>query len=116
MRRTEAKSYARLSLVEKEATQRDRIREPAITCPRCETQTSPGDLVRHITTRCTGRREEIHPASKWITRSAALKWIPEPTLHRWASRGMVRQRGEGRGRREYLLRDLARNLAMQKRR
>lgn len=105
--------YAKLSAAEKEATALDRMREPELACPRCETKTTAIDMLRHLDERCTGPREP-HPQSKWIRRSEAMRWVPEPTLHRWARAGLIRQRGRGRGQREYLLRDVARQVALRK--
>lgn len=109
----ERTAYARLSVAAKQARHREQMREPAVTCPRCETQTTAADLVPHLEKRCAGPREP-HPQSRWIRRTDALKWLPKRTLHRWARQGLVRQRGQGRGRREYLLRDVTRQLALRK--
>lgn len=108
-----ANRYRRLTLAEKQVRQRDQMREPSVTCPRCETQTSPADLVQHVQERCTGPREP-HPQSRWIRRTEAMRMIPEYTLQRWARRGLIRQRGQGRGRREYLLRDVTRLIALRR--
>lgn len=105
-----AGSYQRLSLAEKQALQRERMREPAVTCPVCETQTASVDLLGHLQTRCPGPREP-NPASKWVTLAEAIALgAPRPTIFRWARRGMVRTQGSWRGRR-YLLRDVALRLA-----
>jgi hypothetical protein len=106
------KPYAKLSAAAKEAVALDRLREPAVTCPRCETQTTTADLVNHLEERCTGHRE-VHPASRWIRWRDAVKWIPHPTLRRLASRGLIRRRGPA-WRREYLLRDVTRQVAARK--
>lgn len=106
--------YAKLSAAEKEATALDRMREPELACPRCETKTTAADLPRHINSEWCKEPREPHPASSWIRRADALRWIPKRTLHRWARQGRIRQRGQGRGGREYLLRDVTRQLALRK--
>ena len=101
------RSYHRLSAQAKRAFARDWAREPAVTCPACEAQTTPGDLPAHLEARCPGPREP-HPKSRWIPwREARSLGVPKPTLSRWVGSGRVRVRGEP-GEREYLLRDIAR--------
>jgi hypothetical protein len=104
------KTYQRLSLAEKQALQRERMREPAVTCPVCETQTTAADLLEHIETRCPGPREP-NPSASWVSwRQAVAMGVPRETMFRWARQGLVRFRGERQDRR-YLLRDLAVSLA-----
>lgn len=102
--------YHRLSAAAKEARHRDRMREPAIQCPRCGTSTTVVDLPRHRQTTCPGRREP-HPLSEWISWGQALELgVPPGTLSRWVRRGEVRARGPRR-RREYLRLDVTLMLA-----
>jgi DNA modification methylase len=49
--------YHRLSLAEKQTLHRECMREPAVVCPICETQTTAADLLEHIETRCPGPRD-----------------------------------------------------------
>jgi hypothetical protein len=108
MGRTSA--YARLTLAQKQLRHLDEQREPAVTCPRCETQTTAADLVRHLEARCPGPREP-HPRSRWVSwREAISLGVAEPTMSRWIRRGLVRVRGAPQER-QYLLRDLAHHLA-----
>lgn len=103
-------AYARLSVAGKQAHQLEQMREPSVTCPRCETQTSPADLLAHLSTRCTGPREP-HRGSRWISWGEATRMgVPDATMSRWTNRGLVRSRGAPNGRR-YLLRDLVHRLA-----
>jgi hypothetical protein len=101
--------YQRLSVAEKQARHRQAMREPAIPCPHCDTQTTVADLLRHVET-CPGRREP-HPLSEWVGwREALALGVLPGTLSRWVRKGKVRTRGEA-WRREYLRRDLAKLLA-----
>lgn len=102
-------SYHHLPIAAKQAFHRERIREPAVTCPNCDVQTTPADLIEHVRKRCTGPREP-GPGSKWITLREALEVVPRGTLARWTKTGVVRVRGE-RQERMYLLRDLAVRIA-----
>lgn len=102
--------YHRLPIAQKRAQAIATMREPAVTCPACETQTTARDLLEHLATRCPGRRDP-HPASEWITWSRALELgVPGWTLTRWVQSGEVRTKG-GRMDRLYLLRDVATRLA-----
>jgi len=104
------RQYQRLSLAAKQALHRERMREPAVVCPVCETQTTAAELLEHVETRCPGPREP-NPHSKWVTwRQAMAMGCPPMALSRWASSGKVRVRGERQDRR-YLLRDLALRMA-----
>lgn len=105
--------YHKMSLAEKQAYSRGRIREPSVVCPDCETQLLPADLLAHME-RCEGPREP-HPSSSWVTwREALALGILKGTLSRWVARGLVRHRGELQDRR-YLLRDLVRMMASRRR-
>ena len=97
--------YNKLPIAEKRALDLARVREPAVTCPSCDTQVMPVDLLVHQEQRCPGPREPGNGA-KWITWREAKSLVPERTLVRWVERGAVRFRG-GRGDRQYLYRDLA---------
>lgn len=50
-------NYHRMSLAQKQAHTRECMREAAVVCPVCETQTTAVDLLEHIETRCPGPRE-----------------------------------------------------------
>lgn len=97
---------------------RDRMAEPAIACPLCETKTSVDGLLDHLRGRCPGKRA-IHDRSKWVTRAEALAMgLTESTLKRWLHRGRIRVRaargertGPGRPSRQYLARDIVKLLA-----
>jgi hypothetical protein len=98
--------YQRMSISAKQAAHRERMREPSMSCPFCETQTTVADMPRHVEA-CTGPREP-HPLSEWVGWSDALALgVPAGTLSRWVRSGRVRARGE-RDRREYLRRDITR--------
>jgi hypothetical protein len=87
--------YHRMSIGQKQAYQRSRMREPAVACPKCETQLMPADLLAHFEQRCTGPREP-GPKSRWISWRAALDLdVVAETLEGWLRRGMVRSRGDG---------------------
>jgi hypothetical protein len=102
--------YGRMSLAAKQAQHRDRMREPSVTCPRCEVQTTVADLLRHIESGCSGRRP-AHPLSKWVTWSEVLELgVPNATFQDWVRRGVVQAEGPAR-RRRYLLRDVVRLMA-----
>lgn len=105
--------YHRMSLAEKQAYQRGKMREPSVVCPACETQLLPSDLLRHVDTTCTGPRDP-HPSSAWVTwREALALGVRGYALSRWVASGRVRSKGELQDRR-YLLRDLAALLARRK--
>lgn len=97
--------YRRLPLAEKQQRYRDRMREPAVVCPRCEMQMGVPDIVRHAR-ECQGPREP-HPLSRWIGWREATALVPKATLARWLASGRVRWRGAPH-RRELLLRDVGR--------
>jgi hypothetical protein len=110
------KHYSRLSTAEKERRHLDRMREPPIRCPQCETAVQPDELLVHQAERCPGKPEP-HPLSKWVTWGEARRLgVPAMSLSRWTRKGWVRVRHEaqqerkrGRGRpakRRYHLRDL----------
>lgn len=97
--------YRRLSIAQKRTQHLARMRAPAVTCPSCDIQVMPSDLLAHVTQRCTGPREP-GPGDKWLTwREAVALGVSEMNLSRWSRGGKVRSRG-GRGDRQYLERDL----------
>lgn len=101
--------YHRMSVAGKQAAHREKMREPAIACPRCETQTTVADLLRHAEA-CPGRGP-VHPLSKWVTwREVLGLGVPDSTLDRWVKRGVVQTDGPARKRR-YLLRDVVKLMA-----
>lgn len=107
-------SYHRMSIAEKQAHHRDRMREPAVACPECDTQTTAADLIAHMA-RCPGPRDP-GPGAKWISWSEARKLgVSDATMNYWTSRGHVRFRGEIQSR-QYLLRDVATRITMARRR
>jgi len=102
--------YNKLPIAEKRAVDLARVREPAVTCPSCDTQVMPVDLLAHLESRCPGPRAP-GPGAKWVTwREALAMGVPRVTLHRWVENGFVRFAGEKQDR-KYLLRDLAIKLA-----
>lgn len=105
--------YHQLPIAQKRAESIARVREPAVTCPDCDTQVMTVDLHEHHVSRCPGRREP-GPGSKWVTYREALAFgVPKRTLVRWVRRGHVRVKG-GRGDRLYLLRDLTTRIVQQR--
>lgn len=102
--------YRRLSVPEKEARNREAMREPAIVCPSCETQTTVADMPRHLAS-CPGPREP-HPLSRWITWASAMRLgVSKRSLHYWTSTGLVRVEIV-RGHRRYLERDVVMRIAL----
>lgn len=97
--------YHDLPIAQKRSEALARVREPSVTCPSCDTQLMPADLLAHLEHRCSGPREP-GPGAKWVNWREARSIVPARTLVRWVERGFVRVRG-GRGDREYLHRDLA---------
>jgi hypothetical protein len=101
--------YQRLSAAEKGQYHRDKMREPPMRCPACETSVQPEDMQAHQQ-RCQGRPAP-HARSKWVTFQEALQLGAErKTLSRWVERGRVRIQG-AKGQRRYLARDIAGQLA-----
>jgi len=108
-----APSYQRLSIAEKRAVDLERVREPAVTCPRCDTHVLPADLLAHMERRCAGPREP-GPGARWIPhRDVLAMGVPRATLSFWANRGFVRFTGD-RQDRKYLYRDLALKVAQRR--
>jgi hypothetical protein len=111
---TRVKSYQRLSLAEKRAEDLSRVRETAVTCPSCDTQVMPADLLAHIEQRCPGPREP-GPGAKWVNHREALGMgVSRATLSYWTRTKKVRFLGERQDRR-YLMRDLALSIAHRRR-
>lgn len=107
--------YHRMSIAQKQAHARERMREPAVTCPVCETQTTAADLLVHLDTRCPGPREP-NPNASWISwRQALALGVPRATMNWWVTNGLVHVRGELQDR-QYLLRDVVLKLAARKHR
>jgi len=104
--------YHKLDIAGKQALALERMREPAVACPVCDTHVTPRDLVEHMVRRCAGRRAP-HPGSTWVGWREALRMVRQSTLAGWVRRGLVRTRGGAGGAldRRYLLRDLAMCLA-----
>jgi hypothetical protein len=106
-------AYHKLSITEKRALDLDRVREPAVTCPSCDTQVMPVDLLPHLDQRCPGPRDP-GPGARWIPhREVMAMGVPRGTLSRWANNGLVRFTGE-RQDRKYLYRDLAVKVAQRR--
>lgn len=109
------KDYRRLSLVEKQALSRARIREHPVRCPGCDAATTASDLVTHVQHRCPGQQAP-GPTSLWIGWRDALRMgASGRMLSFWAQRGHVRWK-EGMQERRYLMRDVAMRVAVLKRR
>ena len=103
-------SYQKLSIADKRALDLSRVREPSVSCPQCDMQVMPVDLIAHLADRCSGQREP-GPSAKWVdARDAIVRGVPKATLSYWVERGFVRARGD-RMDRQYLLRDLALKVA-----
>jgi hypothetical protein len=103
-------SYHHVSVAEKQAYARANVREQAVACPKCDTQTTAAELIEHLEKRCTGPREP-GPGSKWISLPEAIALgASRRTLFWWTRRGLVRVKGRRRSR-MYLLRDMAIRLA-----
>lgn len=103
-----------MSIAQKQAAAQGGMSEPTIACPSCDTQTTPRDLPAHMAERCPGPRPP-GPRSTWVPfRDAVAAGVPRATLSRWTHRGQVRSRGDVRGDREYMLRDLAMMLAQRR--
>lgn len=103
-------TYQKLSIHEKRAHDLRAVREAAVTCPSCDTQVMPTDLLAHMAERCAGPREP-GPSARWIAHREVLAMgVPRGTLSFWTSRGFVRFAGE-RQDRKYLYRDLAVRIA-----
>lgn len=106
--------YHRLSLGRKQALAMARMREQLVTCPTCEIQMPPAELVAHMAQPCV--RREPHPGAKWVTmREAVAMGVEKRTLQKWAAYGKVRFRGVWPDR-QYLLRDIAVKIANLRRR
>lgn len=106
--------YHRMGIAAKQRHALERMREPAVVCPACETQVPPADMPAHLSQRCTGRRDP-HPAAAWVTWAEALRLVgARSTLAGWVRRGEVRIKGEVQDRR-YLLRDITVLMARQRR-
>jgi hypothetical protein len=105
--------YNRLPIAQKRAEAIARAREPAVTCPSCDTQVMPADLLKHMDERCEGLREP-NGAAKWIVWSEVMTFgVPSKTVQYWVHTGRVRYRGE-RLDRQYLLRDLVLIIAIRR--
>jgi hypothetical protein len=102
-------AYHLLSAPEKRMESLARVREPAVTCPTCDMQVMPDDLLAHMDVRCPGPRDP-GPGARWINWRQARELAPAMSLIRWVERGFVRTRGD-RGDRQYLHRDLALKVA-----
>lgn len=112
-KRFTASRYHLMSAAEKRAGSLATVREPAVTCPSCDTQLMPTDLLAHLEQRCAGPREP-GPGAKWVTgREACALGVPQQTLSFWARSGEVRFVGE-RMDRKYLHRDLALKIAQRR--
>lgn len=113
----DADRYRRMSVSAKQAVHRDRMREPGVSCPHCDAQTTPADLLRHVEI-CAGPREP-HPLSKWAAWPEVRGLgVPKQTLGRWVKQGRVRSRIRAQGARAfrlYLLRDVTKLVAFRRR-
>lgn len=110
-----ARSYARLSVPEKQADDRNRMREPSVSCPHCEVQTTVADLLQHVEQRCA-RSREPHLLSRWISwREAISLGVKKSTMGWWIEKGLVRWQGQSKSR-VYLMRDIVTRIASRQRR
>lgn len=105
--------YQQLSIVEKRTENIARVREPSVSCPLCDTQVMPVDLLAHVDLRCPGPREP-GPGARWVTwAEARAMGVPAKTLSNWAKNGHVRFVGV-RLDRKYLHRDLVLKIAQRR--
>lgn len=110
MKEQKPSAYHLLTAAEKQATTRANIREQALRCPACDVATTATDLIAHVRQRCPGRPEP-HAHAAWVSIPQAIALgVPESIMQRIVSSRVVRTRGET-GRREYLLRDVAFEVA-----
>lgn len=110
--------YHRLPIAQKRAEGLTRMRTPSVTCPLCDTQVMPTDLLAHLELRCSGLREP-GPGDKWLTWKEALALgVSGMNLSLWSrpdKNGRIKVRARGnRGDRQYLERDLQVWLTLQK--
>jgi hypothetical protein len=106
-------SYAKLSAHAKRLEAIARAREPSVTCPHCDWQMMPADLLTHLSDRCEGKRAP-GPGAKMVGfRDALALGVPRATLSRWVANGHVRAFGERKDR-VYMLRDLALKIAQKR--
>jgi hypothetical protein len=86
--------YRYLSTAEKERRHLERMREPPIRCPLCETAVQSDELLVHQAERCQGRPAP-HPRSRWVTWGEVRRLgVPAMTISRWARKGWIRVRRE----------------------
>jgi hypothetical protein len=105
--------YHKLPIAEKQALSRERMRESAVACPACETQTTASDLLNHIDQRCPGAPPDPAPHSKWVSMAEVQRMgVSKQLLSYWYRSGHVRARGEVQAR-KYLFRDVATRRAKQ---
>lgn len=113
MKKSHAHDYGSLTFAEKRARDLSRAREPSVTCPSCDYQVMPVDLLVHLEERCEGPRDP-GPGAKWVTWREALKLgVRKTTFARWVRGGRVRYKGAPHDR-LYLLRDLILRIAQGK--
>lgn len=105
--------YHKLTVEEKEKRNRDRMREPAVTCPHCEVKMPVAELLAHVNERCEGKREP-HPLSKWLTWTEVVSLgAPVANIKRWVAEGRIRTRGKpGKRAKRYLARDAVKLVAL----
>lgn len=122
-----ASSYQKLSIADKRALDLSRVRESSVSCPSCDMQVMPVDLLAHMRDRCAGQREPGLSA-KWIGWREAVAIIRRSLPHlelseaaammrlsRWSHSNqhgvtLVRPCGS-RGDRKYLHSDLVKHLS-----
>lgn len=109
-KRFTASPYHLMSAAEKRAASTASVRERSVACHSCDTQVMPEDLPSHVQ-RCEGPGAP-GPRDKWVNaRDPIVRNVPKATRSYWVQRGFVRVRGEPIDR-EYLLRDLAKRIAI----
>lgn len=102
--------YHLLSAAGKVRYASERMREPAMHCPRCDAAVLPAELIAHLRERCV--LPDPHPRSAWITLPEACNaGVSVETLCTWARAGIVRMKGPKR-KRLYLYRDIVRMIAL----
>lgn len=83
-------AYNEMNLAGKERFQRERVREPAMRCPICETAVQPIDMRNHREKHCPGKQEPHHLAT-WVDWDEVLEYgIPRSSLYLFIAQGRIR--------------------------
>ncbi len=86
--------YHRMSVGQKRSHAARAQREPALVCARCAAHVMPRELEAHIE-RCSEELPPPHPASRWLKRDEALRYVAGSTLDRWQELELLRVRPDG---------------------